>query len=275
MAENKKLKKEIKRLGKAAHDTAEWSDRVEATKIGAYDKGAIGHMAAKMMKRSLVIQARQQKAIDEKSKLLKNIEETEELKFNQLKNVSGRIFEINNLSLFYDKKEVVHDVNFFLQDGDRLQIKGPNGSGKSSLIKLLTNQPITHKGHIHLPQNLKISYVPQDTSHLNGSLNEYIRLNDLDENLFKAILRKLDLERECFRTNLENYSDGQKKKVLLAKSLSEPAQIYIWDEPLNYIDVFSRIQIENAILKYQPTLIFVEHDEKFADKIATKTLNLV
>ena len=65
-------------------------------------------------------------------------------------------------------------------------------------------------------------------------------------------------------------SEGQKKKVLIAKSISEQANIYIWDEPLNYIDILSRIQIEDAILKYKPTLIFVEHDEAFVERVATK-----
>jgi lincosamide and streptogramin A transport system ATP-binding/permease protein len=73
---------------------------------------------------------------------------------------------------------------------------------------------------------------------------------------------------------MEDYSDGQKKKVLIAKSLCESAHLYIWDEPLNYIDIFSRIQIENAILEYCPTLLFVEHDDTFCSKISTKNINL-
>ena len=69
-------------------------------------------------------------------------------------------------------------------------------------------------------------------------------------------------------------SEGQKKKILIAKSISEQANLYIWDEPLNYIDILTRIQIEEAILKYKPTIIFVEHDETFINKIATKVVQL-
>ena len=72
----------------------------------------------------------------------------------------------------------------------------------------------------------------------------------------------------------EQRTTGQKKKVLLAKSLCEKAHLYIWDEPLNYIDVLSRIQIENLLLEYAPTLLFVEHDRTFTDKIATKIVHL-
>lgn len=96
----------------------------------------------------------------------------------------------------------------------------------------------------------------------------------LDESLFFALLRQLDMERVQFAKNMENLSEGQKKKVLIAASLMTPAHVYIWDEPLNYIDVFSRIQIEELILKFQPTMILVEHDIRFQEKIATRVMEL-
>lgn len=77
-----------------------------------------------------------------------------------------------------------------------------------------------------------------------------------------------------FEKEISMMSEGQKKKVLIAKSISEQAHIYIWDEPLNYIDILTRIQIEEAILKYKPTIIFVEHDETFIKKVATKVIKL-
>ena len=84
------------------------------------------------------------------------------------------------------------------------------------------------------------------------------------------MLSKMGFSKTDFDTDIRKMSEGQKKKVLIAKSISEQANIYIWDEPLNYIDILTRIQIEDAILKYKPTLIFVEHDETFIKKIAIK-----
>ena len=83
-------------------------------------------------------------------------------------------------------------------------------------------------------------------------------------------MRQLDFERIQFTKNMEEYSEGQKKKILLATSLLTPAHLYIWDEPLNFIDIFSRIQIEKLMLTYKPTMLFVEHDVRFCEKIATK-----
>ncbi len=131
-----------------------------------------------------------------------------------------------------------------------------------------------YSGDVKLASNLKISYIPQDTSDLTASLNEYIESQGVDETLCKTILRKLDFARELFETDMKNYSDGQKKKVLIAVSLSKPAHIFVWDEPLNYIDVISRIQIEEIIKEANPTLIFVEHDKRFVEDIANKIIRL-
>ena len=79
---------------------------------------------------------------------------------------------------------------------------------------------------------------------------------------------------EQFEKRKEEYSEGQKKKVEIARSLCEKAHLYIWDEPLNYIDVFSRMQIEKVLEQFKPTMIFVEHDKTFVEKIATKKIEL-
>ena len=279
LAKNERLKKEISRLEQSARQTAEWSDKVEQSKYHFRrdqfkDTGRIGHMAAKMMKRSIVTQNRKEKEIEEKNKLLKNLEEPEDLKLHLLTNRKGRLIDAEKLSIFYGDKKVTNNISFYLEDGDRLQIKGKNGSGKSSMIKLILGEDISYEGNLYKVGDLKISYISQDTSMLKGNLNDFTRENKIDDTLFKTILRKLDFSRELFDKNIENYSEGQKKKVLIAKSLCEEANIYIWDEPLNYIDIFSRMQIEDVILEYNPTMIFVEHDETFSKKIATKIIDL-
>ena len=279
LKENEKLKKDISRLEESAKKTAIWSDKVEKSKYNApndifVDKGYIGHKAAKMMKRSISAQNRKEKAIEEKRNLLKNLEILCDLKIKPLKNRSGHLIETHNIKISYDKKNIVSNINFYLEDGDKLQLKGKNGSGKSSIIKLILGDNISYQGDLYVQSGLKISYVSQGTSHLSGKLNDFIRDNKIDEVLFKAILRKMDFEKEQFKKTIDSYSKGQKKKVLLAKSICEQANIYIWDEPLNYIDIFSRMQIEDLIKKYNLTMIFVEHDEAFSNEIATKVVEL-
>ncbi len=73
---------------------------------------------------------------------------------------------------------------------------------------------------------------------------------------------------------MKDFSAGQKKKVMIAKSLCEPAHLYVWDEPLNYIDLYSRIQIEQVIEEFSPAMLLVEHDVYFAEKLNAKAVRL-
>ncbi|AWB44653.1 Lsa family ABC-F type ribosomal protection protein [Paenibacillus sp. CAA11] len=280
LAENEKLRKDIKRLSEAAKRTDGWSDEVEKTKNGTrnsgskVDKGYIGHKAAKMMKRSKSMEQRQQSAIEEKSKLLKNIETSESLKLTQLIYLKPQLVELERVSIYYGDKQACQDISFTIERGDRIALSGQNGSGKSSIIKLINGEDIRYTGTFRKGSQLKISYVSQDTSHLKGNLSEYAQSRGIDESLFKAILRKLDFSRIQFEKDMADFSGGQKKKVLIAGSLCEQAHLLIWDEPLNFIDVISRMQIEELLLEYEPTILFVEHDREFCDTIATKQVEL-
>ena len=267
-------------------ESKEWADKVESTKIGKgagklRDKGDacidsrayIGEKSRRMQQRRKNLENRQEKAIDEKSGLLKNIDTVENLKIIPLKHYKQTLVSVEDLALFYDEC-VCKDMNFTIDNGDRVVLSGRNGCGKSSIIKKILGNEIQHEGKIEIASGLKISYVNQDTSALSGSLKDYISENDLDESLFKALLRKLDFSRQQFEKRMEDYSGGQKKKVLIAKSLCEQAHIYIWDEPLNFIDIFSRMQIEKLIEEFKPTMFLVEHDKSFVDKIATKIISM-
>ncbi len=88
------------------------------------------------------------------------------------------------------------------------------------------------------------------------------------------MLIKLGFDRKQFESAIDGFSAGQKKKVLIAKSLCEEANLYIWDEPLNYIDVISRIQIEDLLKNSNATMLFVEHDAAFVKNLATKSLKI-
>ncbi|MDR1693559.1 MAG: ABC-F type ribosomal protection protein [Oscillospiraceae bacterium] len=274
LAENERLKKDIKRLTVSARKRAEWSDKVEKAKIGthSFDRGHVGHLAAKAMRRSKNIERRGDRAIEEKEGLLKNLESAEPLKLRPLSYHAPRLLSVSELSVRYGERPVFSGLSFSIERGDRVAVVGGNGSGKSSLLKLICGEDIPHAGTVSVGSQLVLSAVPQDTSNLSGRLDDFSQ--GVDGVLFRAILRKLDFSRSQFEKDLRDFSAGQKKKALLARSLCQHAHLYVWDEPLNYIDVLSRMQIEELILEYRPTLLFVEHDRAFCEKIATKTAEL-
>ena len=276
ITQNKKLKEDIDRLTIAAKNTASWSDKVEKTKKGpeAIDKGYIGHMSAKMMQRSKAIVKRKEKIIDEKSKLLKEIDRYDKLTIKPLEHKKNIIISANDLQIQYNEQIIFDKISFEIKNGDRIAIIGKNGSGKSSLIKLILGEKMQYLGKINIANNLEMSYVSQSIENLKGTLKDIIEEYKIDESIFKAMLSKLGISSELFSKDISEFSEGQKKKVLIARSITESKHIYVWDEPLNFIDIISRVQIEEAILKYKPTMIFVEHDEMFIKNIATKKIEL-
>lgn len=281
LARNERLKKDIGRLRQAAKRTAVWSDRVEASKYSNgtanrefVDRGFIGHQSAKMMKRAKTIEARTRRAAEEKAGLLKNVETAEQLKITPLEYHTATLVSVSDLQISYGGKAVFAPVSFTVRQGERVALEGGNGTGKSSLLKLLTGEHLEHTGSLSVGSGLVISYVPQDTAHLRGNLSDFAEESRIDEALFKAILRKMDFERVQFEKNMEDFSDGQKKKVLIAKSLCQRAHLYVWDEPLNFIDIYSRMQIERLIQAFSLTMVFVEHDGAFREAAATKAVPL-
>lgn len=272
--QNERLQAEIQRLRETASRTANWADIVEASKIGAGDKGYVGHKSAKMMKRAKVVEARRQNEIEQRSKLLKNVENESSLKILPLTYRAERLASFSGVAPIYEGKSVCLPVTFEIERGERIALEGKNGSGKSSLLKLLCGRQIEHSGVMEAGSDLIISYVPQDASHLCGTLTEFAALHGIDESLFKAVLHKMGFDKGQFEKNIADFSDGQKKKTLIAGSLCEQAHLYVWDEPLNFIDIYSRIQIESLLKEFQPTMIFVEHDKAFQNNVATRIIKL-
>lgn len=302
LSQNEKLKREIKGLEISARRSADWADQVESTKIG-FDpvkdtnrgtRAYIGEKSRRMQKRAKNLERRKESKLDKKKELLKDLECIKDLKMISRDHYKNTYVKMKNVSMGYtEKKCAVSDFSMQLNRGDRVLISGGNGTGKSTIIKAILaaanvkilgeenskfqverNIHVLKQEEFHVASELTISYINQDTSFLKGSLNQYIEEAGIEEHLFKAILRQLDFERVQFEKNIEEYSEGQKKKILIANSLLQQAHLYIWDEPLNYIDVFSRIQIEKMLLEYKPTMLIVEHDQFFSDRIATKTIDI-
>jgi lincosamide and streptogramin A transport system ATP-binding/permease protein len=124
-------------------------------------------------------------------------------------------------------------------------------------------------------KQLKISRVRQIYDDNRGDLKAFADDHQLDYSLFLNNLRKLGMERTVFHQKIEDMSMGQQKKVELAKSLSQSAELFIWDEPLNYLDVFNHEQIETLLKTVKPALLVVEHDVTFVKNIADQIIALV
>lgn len=302
--ENEKHKKEISKLEIAADRARRWAEKGEKSKIG-YDpvkdhdhnvissRAYVGTKTRKMQSRVKQLGQRIEKEIQQKEGLLQDIEAPVDLKIMPRKHHKETLISAYEYGLKYldAKEELFKALSFEIKQGERVFLCGENGCGKSSLVKtillkaegkerpeekesILSRLNLTESGTLTTASGLVISYINQDTSFLKGNIKDFCKKQGLDESLFCAILRQLDMERVQFTKNMEDFSEGQKRKILIAASLLTSAHLYVWDEPLNYIDVFSRMQIENLLITYQPTMLIVDHDVRFREKIATKTIEM-
>ena len=290
--ENEKHLRQIGSMKRAVDRSGRWARKNEASKIGfdpvkEHDrsKGArayIGAKTKKMQKRVKQYEKRMEREIQAKEGLLTDIEEPAALKIGPLSYRREGLICCRGLSAGYGAECVLQDFSFGLERGERVFLHGKNGCGKSTFLKALLaaggwpieNAPQILAGELKVGAGAVISYVSQDTSFLRGTIWDFCESRGLDESLFCALLRQLDMERVQFSKDMKDFSEGQKKKVLLAASLMTPAHLYIWDEPLNYVDVFSRMQIEELLLSYQPTMLLVEHDVRFRERVATRVVKI-
>ncbi|MCR5279856.1 MAG: ABC-F type ribosomal protection protein [Lachnospiraceae bacterium] len=292
-AENEKHLKEIGKLKVAADRTSRWADKSENSKIGfdpvkEHDRSIstrsfIGAKTKKMQSRVKAYEMRIDREIEEKEGLLQDIEKVVDLKIEPLKFHKEVLIDARDLGLRYEsaESELFEGLRFQVKRGNRVILSGENGCGKSSILKAILHKVnagedpgLVVSGNLDVATGMTISYINQDTSFLEGSLQRFCERRGLNESLLLAVLRQLDLGREQFVKNMEDFSEGQKKKVLIAASLITPAHLYIWDEPLNFIDVFSRMQIEKLILQYKPTMLLVEHDIRFQEKVGTSVVKI-
>lgn len=228
------------------------------------------------MKRSKNVERRMDKAINDKKGLMTNIEDIPDLTMNFQPNYHQTLLETQHLDLKIQNKQLFKNLNLIVKNHGVISLEGKNGSGKSTFLKLLlgnTNN-VTYKGKFKLANGLQISYLPQDFTEYTGTLKEFAEKQKISYEELLNNLKKMGFPRESFSTKIEEMSMGQQKRVALAKSLVEPADLYLWDEPANYLDVFNQDQLINLLKEVKPAMLLIEHDQYFIEQVADERISL-
>lgn len=282
---NLKLKGEIKNLNESRLRLKGYSSKSENQKnakahnneIHAYiDKGFYSHKAAKIMQRSKNVERRMDKDIQDKQGLMTNIEDVPELTMNFQPNYHQTLLETQHFSLTIANKHLFDDLNLIVKNHGVVALEGKNGSGKSTFLKMLLGKvaDIGYQGKYELTNGLSISYLPQDFTEYTGTLKEFAKAQKISYEELLNNLKKMGFPRSAFNTSIEEMSMGQQKRVALAKSLVEPADLYLWDEPANYLDVFNQDQLIKLLQKNKPAMLLIEHDQYFIEQVATQRIKL-
>jgi lincosamide and streptogramin A transport system ATP-binding/permease protein len=278
------IERDVKQLSRASSQRRSSAQQRESDKhqhgksgkgdAAIFDKGAIGHSAAKQMKRALSIERRINQQLKEKRGLLKNQEKERVLSIQTRDKTSRSLLRINNLGLEIDNRTIIQNLSLTLSSGDRIAITGPNGSGKTSLFNAICGELTPTTGSISQAAHIRFERAFQHPIWVKGALLTHIVAADIDETRFRQLLGTLEVRGDVFDRPLETFSQGQLKKVDLCRTLVSEVDYLLWDEPMNYIDIFSREQIEQAIVVSSPTLLFIEHDETFVRNVATEVIGL-
>ncbi|MBM7855944.1 ATP-binding cassette subfamily F protein 3 [Desulfohalotomaculum tongense] len=199
-------------------------------------------------------------------------------KFN-IKHQSGReVIKARNLTIGYRDKILSSGIDFLIEREERVALMGPNGVGKSTLLKTLIGQLEPLSGDIKYGTKVKIAYYEQEQAKLTANKQVLHELWDaypqMTEKDIRTALGNFLFSGEDVKKMVSDLSGGEKARLALAKVMLSQANFLILDEPTNHLDIYSREVLENALIDFPGTILFVSHDRYFVNKIATRVLEL-
>lgn len=199
--------------------------------------------------------------------------------FNDNKRTGNDVLKINNLNLVIEDKILLDNVNFELTYGTRTCILGSNGSGKSTLIKYIINNYNNSKStdNIKIGTNVKIGYIEQEIKFKNEDIRVYDEARKYfngEEYLLRSSLFKFMFYGDDIYKKLNKLSGGERVRLLLFCLIQQEINFLILDEPTNHIDVETKEVLEDALIDFKGTILFVSHDRYFINKIATSILEI-
>ena len=196
------------------------------------------------------------------------------------KRVSKIVFEVKNISYSIEELELVKEFSLLVLKGEKIGIIGGNGSGKSTLIKLLLDELEPCKGNIRRSKTIQLAYFDQMRETLDPNLKamdfvsggkDYIDINGKSKHVI-GYLRQFLFTGKQAMAPIKMFSGGEKNRLMLAKILSQPANLLVLDEPTNDLDVETLELLEEMLVDYEGTLILISHDRTFLNNIVSSTI---
>ncbi|WP_235190142.1 ABC-F family ATP-binding cassette domain-containing protein [Bacillus gaemokensis] len=198
--------------------------------------------------------------------------------FDIEKQSGNDVLQVKDVSIGYDEEPIIEHVNMRLTRGDSVALVGPNGIGKSTLLKSLVNRLHTLSGEVSFGSNVSIGYYDQEQANLTSSkrvLNELWDEYPLQpEKEIRTILGNFLFTGDDVLKPVSSLSGGQKARLALAKLMMQKSNVLILDEPTNHLDLNSKEILENALIDYPGTLLFVSHDRYFINRVTTTVVEL-
>ncbi|MBU3214441.1 ABC-F family ATP-binding cassette domain-containing protein [Clostridium estertheticum] len=177
----------------------------------------------------------------------------------------------------FEDKKVLEDLYLYVRNSESTALLGSNGSGKSTIIKIILGQVIPDKGEVKLGSNIKIGYLPQNITFHNEELTVLDVFRDgitVSEGEARGILAKFLFYGERVFKKVKNLSGGEKSRLKLCILIQNDINLLILDEPTNHLDIDSREMLEESLLIFVGTILFISHDRFFINKLAKRILEI-
>lgn len=190
---------------------------------------------------------------------------------------SNDVVIVKDAQKIYGNKKILSNASFTIKRGQRVAIVGNNGSGKSTILKVLTGETIVDDGLAKLGESIKAGYLPQDISFDNPNSSILETLKDglkICEEKVKPILIKFNFPKEDWHKAVCNISGGEQIRLKICLLMHQDINLLLLDEPTNHLDIYARDWLEKALEHFEGTMVFVTHDRYFANKFATRVLEL-
>ncbi|MFL0584635.1 ABC-F family ATP-binding cassette domain-containing protein [Solibacillus silvestris] len=188
------------------------------------------------------------------------------------------VLSVDNLTIGFTKKAISENIGMRVFREDRIALVGPNGVGKSTLLKTIVQDIEALAGDIRYGTNVQIGYYDQEQAKLHSNKSVLNELWDewplLNEKDIRNILGRFLFSGDDVSKSVNSLSGGEKARLALAKLMMQKSNFLVLDEPTNHLDLDSKEILENALIDYPGTLLFVSHDRYFINRIATKVVEL-
>lgn len=198
--------------------------------------------------------------------------------FDIEKQSGNDVLQVNDAIIGYDENPIIEHVTMRLTRGDSVALVGPNGIGKSTLLKSIVNKLPLLNGDVSFGSNVSVGYYDQEQANLTSSkrvLNELWDEYPLQpEKEIRTILGSFLFTGDDVLKPVSSLSGGQKARLALAKLMMQKSNLLILDEPTNHLDLNSKEILENALIDYPGTLLFVSHDRYFINRVTTTVVEL-
>ncbi len=269
----------ISQLESAAQARRKWASsfqRETGREGKSYTFEMVTNPAKQMMRQAKSIEARIRN-LEEKDPIQKPwIEKKREIQFIKEPLISQTVFTLKDICLSFGDTKVFDHFNLMVERQERIHLRGRNGSGKSSLLKLLNGIIHADKGEVLFGQHLKVRYFEQELDSLDpeSTILSYLLRFNPDQTYVRTVMGCLKIERDQVYQKIGTLSAGEQVKVALCALLIQESNVLLLDEPANHLDIDSRIALEQALLQYPGTIIFVSHDRTFAQTLASRVVDL-